>query len=138
MIREASIFDLKKMNEEDQRAYGLRVLTMRRWPRGISRGLVSIWLPSAGPSVDLLSLHRQGLISWDEFLAAYTQEQAQQELCSVTTYDSIKPSKITLHCSPITYLARLAASQTVTLLCWEKTECHRFMLKELVEQEIRR
>ena len=55
MIQEASIAALKKLPREEHATYGRRILVMRRWPRGLSWHDIDLWLPSAGPSEELLA-----------------------------------------------------------------------------------
>ncbi len=130
MICEASIYTLKKLSSEDLRSYGVRVLTMRRWPRGIAHKDLDFWLPSAGPSMELLVALHTKVLMWDRFLARYLEEQEQQESCRVVSYEQNLSHSETYTCRSLDYLARLENERgTVTVLCWEQDErCHRFTL----------
>ncbi|SRR5579884_856113 len=130
MFKEASIYTLKKLTEAERKAYGLRVLTMRRWPRGIRKSDIDVWVPSAGPSVDLLLALRTEALPWEEFLARYLEEQERQERCRVISYESEIPRPIVYERRPLDVLLQLAQGQgAITLLCWEQgTQCHRFAL----------
>jgi hypothetical protein len=68
MFREASVYALKRLSQEERAVYGLRVLTMHKWPRGVRRSDIDVWMPGAGPSIELLTAyhikkHRLGGIS---------------------------------------------------------------------------
>ncbi len=132
MIREASIYTLKKLSSEDLRSYGVRVLTMRRWPRGIAHKDLDFWLPSAGPSMELLVALHTKVLTWDQFLARYLEEQEQQESCRVVSYERDMSHSETYACRSLDYLAHLVQErEIVTLLCWEQDEhCHRFALAQ--------
>jgi len=136
MIREACIYALKRLPEEEQRPYGIRVLTMRRWPRGVRRKDIDLWVPSAGPSVELLAALHTGQMTWDLFLARYAQEQERQRRCHVITYEQGGPLPRDYTCSSLDHLSRLECERgIVTVLCWEpNARCHRFLLKSLLEQ----
>lgn len=130
MIREASIYALKRLGDEDLNAYGLRVLTMRRWPQGIRRSDIDLWVPSAGPTPELLLAYRTGKVSWDQFLIRYLQEQEREARCRVVSYEHDTPERHEHACRSLDYLAQLAQERgTITVLCWEQNEhCHRFAL----------
>ncbi|SRR5579883_73883 len=131
MFKEASVYTLKQLTETERHAYGLRVLTMRRWPRGIRKSDIDVWVPSAGPSVALLLALRAEALPWEEFLARYLEEQERQECCQVISYESSGASQRTLHGRrSLDVLMQLAGERgIITLLCWEQgTQCHRFAL----------
>jgi uncharacterized protein YeaO (DUF488 family) len=141
MIREASTTTLKSLSPEQRASYGLCVLTMRKWPRGLGWNKVNMWIKTAAPSERLLSEWQRGVIGWDMFLACYRAEQA----CYLTTIVTRQgqASKY-VQCSPVAYLARIAQHMPVTVLCWEREicpdethpRCHRFELVKLIEQEM--
>jgi len=136
MIREASIYALKKLPEEEQRSYGIRVLTMRRWPRGVGQKDIDLWMPSAGPSEELLAAVQACIISWDVFLAQYRQEQQHQFAYVVRSYGDGYTEKLTSTGRSIDYLRRLEQQQgVITVCCWERDVlCHRFTLVQLIEE----
>lgn len=121
---------LKRLADAEQKAYGLRVLTMRRWPRGVRRSDIDIWIPSAGPSVELLLALHAGDLLWEQFLARYLEEQERQERCQVISYERGIPQPISYEKRSLDILMQLADERgTMTLLCWEQgTQCHRFAL----------
>ncbi len=97
---------------------GLRVLTTRYWPRGIRREKVDRYLPSLGPSRDLLHAFKASVIDWHEFRNRY--------LLEVESPKAIEE---------IEMLAEQSATATVTVMCVCKddSQCHRRLLKELIQ-----
>jgi|SRR5579883_1285414 len=140
-LQHASVFDLRgKAPEEAQVAYGLRILVMRQWPRGISRRNLDLWVPDAGPSKDLLRRYHGQDLDWEQFRAAYRQEQAEARGGRLFVYprsaaiDRIE-SRYTVR--PVALLAWYARRQPVTLLCWERTgNCHRTVLLDLIASAV--
>ncbi len=136
MYQEASVYTLRKLSTAEQQPYGLRVLTMRRWPRGIRRLDIDLWIPSAGPSIDLLAALHMGAIGWEMFLLRYCEEQEQQQSCRVVSYDEQgKPVSRDYPHRSLDHLQNLERQRgIVTLLCWESGPlCHRHTLKRLAE-----
>lgn len=141
-IKEARIYDVKKM--PDQSVYGLRVLTMRKWPQGFSRKHVDVWLPDAGPSVELLSAYRNNPLSWSwaQFAKNYEYEQKHQQTCRIVRYvNGERVSDEPVSRSPLNVLRELEeAFGTVTVMCWEDTKdqdvkmCHRHLLVAMCEK----
>jgi uncharacterized protein YeaO (DUF488 family) len=136
MINEASVYAVKKMSPEAQQSLGLRVLIMRRWPRGIARQTVNVWLPDAGPSVELLSAYNDGLVLWDEFETRYRQEQESltycRTYCRMVTYAGKRiVSDAWVPLSPMQVLRDLEQQYgTVTVMCRERVgeHCHRHIV----------
>ena len=136
MIREASIYALKRLSSEERSLYGLRVLTTRKWLRGVRKEDIDVWLPSAGPSIEVLQAWHAGKASWRDFLVIYQMAQEMQQSCRAISYSSDGQRSEQEHpVSSITYLRELEHEQgTITLLCWETgPHCHRHTLKALVE-----
>jgi uncharacterized protein YeaO (DUF488 family) len=139
-IQEARIYDTRVLSVARQREkYGLRVLTTRKWLQGISKRDIDIWLPDAGPSLQLLEAWRKQEIIWNLFVAVYEQEQRACKQCRPVHYvDGAKVSPVghVLY-SPVRYLARLASEQVVTVMCWEQGEqCHRHTMVRLVQEQL--
>jgi uncharacterized protein YeaO (DUF488 family) len=134
MITEASVYAAKKMSPEAQQSLGLRVLIMRRWPRGIARQAVNVWVPDAGPSVELLSAYNDGSVEWDEFEVRYRQEQEVSASCRVVTYageNIVSDTREQL--SPMQVLRALERQHgTVTVMCRERAgeHCHRYIVAQ--------
>jgi uncharacterized protein YeaO (DUF488 family) len=138
MIREASIYALKKLSEEERKPYGLRVLTMRKWPRAVRRSDIDRWMPSAGPSIELLMAFHMRSIVWEEFLALYQVEQQNQRTCHIVTYGECgQPKQDDYPCRSLDHLKLLEQRHgTITVLCWENGPlCHRYSLMELLRNE---
>lgn len=136
MIREASIYTLVKLSEEERKPYGLRVLTMRKWPRGIRRSDIDVWMPSAGPTIELLTAYHIRSIVWEEFLTRYRLEQQRQNACRTVTYMAGQPKQEIFPRGSIDHLKLLEKQYgTVTILCWENGPlCHRYTLVELLQE----
>lgn len=137
-IRTDSVYAFRKVPAEERRAYGTRVLIMRKWPRGIRKTDVNIWLPSAAPSPAALDAWHAKNITWETFLQLYRQEQLTSTSCHVITYSGKEhePSARDYPHSSIEHLRQLEKQYgTITLLCWEQEEanCHRATLKGLVK-----
>lgn len=136
MIREASIYTLKKLSEEERKPYGLRVLTMRKWPRGVRRDNIDVWVPSAGPTIELLTAYHTRSIVWEEFLTLYRLDQQSQRTCRVVTYEGGQPRQEDFPYRSLDHLKLLERQYgTVTVLCWENGPlCHRYTLVELLQE----
>ncbi|MBO0783905.1 MAG: DUF488 family protein [Ktedonobacteraceae bacterium] len=116
MIRTASVYHLKRLPDVEQAAYGLRVLVMRRWPRGIARSLIDRWMPDAAPSSELLDAYRAGCLPWQDFATAY---------------------RAGLSISLLEQLCQMEQDHgTLTVLCWEPDgqPCHRYLLQQALEE----
>jgi uncharacterized protein YeaO (DUF488 family) len=141
MFKEASVYAFKRFSERERAACGLRVLIMRRWPRGISRQQIDLWVPSAAPELVLLRAYRDGCIPWNEVAKVYRINLQMTHDCAVYDYRGEgMPRLFHVAQGPLALLHDLEHEHgTVTLLCWEQEgPCHRFVLKELLEQEGRR
>ncbi len=126
MIKTKSVYDPKEPSD------GLRILIMRKWPRGISREQVDVRLRGLAPSQELLNdvnrAKKQGTLGefWPEFEKRYLDELTG------------KPEEVD-------ELRRIISNEpVVTLLCWERGAsedhvlCHRRLLKEYLEGTRRR
>ena len=77
VIRIANVNDLPGPEE------GLRVLVTRKWPRGIPKDAIDLWVKDLGGTPDLLKEYKKGKISQAGFQARYmaeTSEPGRQEL----------------------------------------------------------
>jgi uncharacterized protein YeaO (DUF488 family) len=115
MLQHASVYDRDRPLEND----GLRVLIMRRWPRGIRRERVGVWLKDAGPSLGLLHAYSHDQLGWAEFERRYRAEILDE-----------RPEVI----QQLLELER--EHGLITLLCRERVpptqQCHREILLDLV------
>ena len=106
----------KRIYEPADPTDGHRLLTMRRWPRGIKKTAVDSWEPNLGPSLPLLTDYRQGKIAWPALAKRYRQEMAGRPEALANAAALAKAGDVTLLCS-----------------CPDETQCHRTLLKEILE-----
>jgi uncharacterized protein YeaO (DUF488 family) len=99
---------------------GVRVLTTNYWPRGVSRERAGTYMRVLSPSRELLRAYKDGVIGWPEYEPRYLEEMAGEAPRTA-----------------IRELAARAASETVTVMCTCKddAQCHRRLLRELIERE---
>lgn len=97
---------------------GTRILVMRKWPQGIGweKDKIDMRLKELGPGKELLDDYNNKRISFPVYTKRYFEEMKLQK-------------------DKIMELVELSRKKTITLLCWEKSdvECHRRLLKELIE-----
>ena len=107
----------KRVYEPLEPSDGFRLLVMRLWPRGVSKGAVHAWEPDLGPSRDLLTAYRRGKVGWEEFARRYTEEVRDKPdiLKKVQSLEE-EHGQVTLLCS-----------------CPQEGRCHRGVLKGLLE-----
>ena len=106
----------KSVYDPPEPSDGRRVLVMTLWPRGISKGKVDEWRKELGTPRDLIRRKKEGKVTWNRFASEYRKSLKGKE-------------------GSLRELAELSRKGTVTLLCTEKdpAECHRSVLKEVVE-----
>ncbi len=102
-------FRIKRIYEPPAKGDGLRVLVDRLWPRGIGKekARIDLWLKEISPSDGLRRLVHGDPTKWDEFVAAYRRELAQE------------PAK-----TAAADLRKRAESRPVTLLYAARDETH--------------
>jgi uncharacterized protein YeaO (DUF488 family) len=124
MARAPGLIDTKRWNDPVGRNEGRRVLVCRYRPRGVRKDEETWdeWNPSLGPSRDLHAAFygKHGPpIGWTEYRRRYLAEMR-------SAADAIGA-----------LAARVAAGETVTLLCssacHDPERCHRTLLKQLIE-----
>jgi uncharacterized protein YeaO (DUF488 family) len=100
---------------------GVRILTTNYWPRGISRERAGTYKRVLGPSRELLRGFKDGAVDWPEYERRYLAEMEG---------DTQR--------AEIDELARIATTETITVMCVCKTDdqCHRRLLKRLIEQRM--
>lgn len=109
------------------KAEGLRVGTVRRPPRGVSkrefgsRDFYDVWLPNLAPSEELLkrALQAKDERAWRSFARSYRAEMKHPEARRV-----------------LDLLAALSqeADFSVGCYCTDENRCHRSILRELLEE----
>lgn len=119
----------RRWNDPAEPGDGTRLLVTRYRPRGLrkSEETWSEWQPDLGPSVELhAAAYGKGvlMIPWPTYRLRYLTEMRRQRDLVARLAD------------------RVAAGETITLLCSNacdrESRCHRTLLKELVEAELRR
>ena len=112
----------KSIYEPASPSDGVRVLTTNYWPRGISRERAGIYRRVLGPSRDLLHAFKQGRIDWETYRGRYLAEMASADAQM-----------------EIGRLADLARGEVVTVMCVcrDEQQCHRSLLRELINEKLR-
>jgi uncharacterized protein YeaO (DUF488 family) len=108
---------------------GLRILISRFRGRGLPSSQYDVWMPSLGPSEELLRAILSGGINWKTYTKRYKKElflDGPIDARSKTIKNHGQKSTLRL-------LKALSAKQNVTLLCQcaeDAAECHRFILEK--------
>ena len=114
-------------------ADGLRILATRFRGRGLPASRYDAWMPSLGPSEQLLKAVLSGRIDWKTFTKRYREElylDGPIDNRSETIKNHGQKSTLRL-------LKALSDKQNVTLMCHcdeDATECHRFLLLKEVQR----
>ena len=111
---------------------GLRILATRFRGRGMSSDRYDVWMPSLGPSEELLEKVMKGRITWAQFTKAF-----QSELFEDGPVDK-RSKTIKNHGQKFTLrlIKQLAETGNVTLMCHcdeDQQQCHRHILKKVIE-----
>jgi uncharacterized protein YeaO (DUF488 family) len=109
----------KTVYDKPEPSDGVRVLVMRLWPRGVSKGEVDLWIKEVGTEKELIKLWKAGKLTWKEYSKRY--------LASLKGKESV-----------LDELAARSKRETITLLCVEKDpeNCHRSLLKQQIEKRL--
>lgn len=115
----------------EPRRDGLRILAARFRGRGLASNRYDVWMPSLGPSEELLRRVLGGTITWAAFLREFRKELMMPAAVDARNR-SIKNhgQKFTLR-----LIKRLAEQGPVTLMCHcDETaeQCHRYELQKLI------
>ena len=113
----------KSVRDKPEKSDGERILVTRYWPRPFSKKQlkISCRLKNLAPGEELLKDWKGGIITWDEYKKRFLKEISQQ--------------LETLEC-----VTKKAVRETITLICIEREgnpHCHRPILKELIERELK-
>ena len=111
---------------------GLRILATRFRGRGMPSDRYDVWMPSLGPSEELLEKVLKGRITWAQFTKAF-----QDELFEDGPIDK-RSKTIKNHGQKFTLrlIKQLAETGNVTLMCHcdeDEQQCHRHILKKVIE-----
>ena len=117
----------KRWNDPAEAGDGFRLLVCRIRPRGVAHSAETWdeWWPDLGPSRELLACFRGKAgpsLEWDDYVPRYFEEmRGPAQLWRIRAL-----------------AARLAAGETVTLLCssacTDPARCHRTLLARLIER----
>jgi uncharacterized protein YeaO (DUF488 family) len=130
MIRTKSI-----LSPIDRRRDGLRILATRFRGRGMPSARYDVWMPSLGPSEQLLRRIQAGRLTWRQFCQEYRRELFMDGPIDARSR-SIKNhgQKFTLR-----LIQQLGRRQPVTLMCHcaeDETHCHRHELRKTLRGRI--
>jgi uncharacterized protein YeaO (DUF488 family) len=111
----------KSIYEPAEPTDGWRILTTNYWPRGISKERAGTYKRVLAPSRPLLRAFKDGEIDWAAYEVRYREEMREAE-----------------RLAEIASIALMARTDTVTVMCTCKDEaqCHRRLLRELIEQHL--
>jgi len=115
----------------DRDGDGLRILATRFRGRGMSTDRYDVWMPSLGPSEQLLQAVQSGQQSWAQFSREFLKE-----LFMDGPIDS-RSKTIKNHGQKFTLrlIKDLARKGNVTLMCHcaeDQQQCHRHLLQRLI------
>ncbi|MBY0495925.1 MAG: DUF488 family protein [Cyanobacteria bacterium] len=117
----------RSVQSEIRKDDGLRILATRFRGRGLPSSKYDVWMPSLGPSEQLLKAVMGGAIEWKTFVKRYRDElylDGPIDERSETIKNHGQKSTLRL-------LRALGQKQHITLLCHcveDAKECHRFLL----------
>lgn len=112
---------------------GLRILATRFRGRGLAATRYDVWMPSLGPSEQLLKAVLAGTIDWKTFARRYREElylDGPIDDRSATIKNHGQKSTLRL-------LKALGEKQHLTLMCHcdeDATQCHRFLLMKEISR----
>lgn len=108
---------------------GLRILVTRQRGRRMKRSRYDLWLPSLGPSEDLLADY--GRVSWAEFSRRYREELWTGGVVDERNHTTKNHGQKGL----LRTLRYLSRRQRITLMCHcdeDENQCHRHLLKAML------
>jgi uncharacterized protein YeaO (DUF488 family) len=125
MLKTKSVYS--KASEHD----GLRILATRFRGRGMSANLYDVWMPSLGPSEQLLKAVLAGKVTWTTFTRDFKKElflDGAIDARNLTIKNHGQKSTLRL-------VKAMAREGNVTLMCHcdeDAKQCHRHILRELI------
>lgn len=104
----------KRVYDPAEKTDGTRVLVMRRWPRGIKKSAVDLWLKELGAELGNLRAFKAGRLGWPEMRRRYRAGLAREPAASA-----------------LRKLRAMARRGRVTVLCScaDEKRCHRSLLR---------
>ena len=125
MLKTKSVYS--KAAEHD----GLRILATRFRGRGMSSNLYDVWMPSLGPSEQLLKAVLAGEITWTTFTRDFKKELFLDGAIDARN----RTIKNHGQKSTLRLIKAMAREGNVTLMCHcdeDAKQCHRHILRELI------
>lgn len=125
MLKTKSVYS--PVSEND----GLRILASRFRGRGMSSSLYDVWMPSLGPSEQLLKAAQAGKITWPAFTRDFKKElffDGPLDARNRTIKNHGQKSALRL-------IKAMAREGNITLMCHcdeDAKQCHRYILRELI------
>lgn len=119
----------KSITTAIESADGLRVLVARFRGHRVPKSRYDLWLPSLGPSEELLKQFLGGEIAWGKFSSEYRRELWLDGGADKRNHTIKNHGQKGL----LRMLKYLATKQPVTLLCHcaeEEKHCHRHLLRQ--------
>jgi uncharacterized protein YeaO (DUF488 family) len=110
---------------------GLRILATRFRGRGMSNALYDVWMPSLGPSEQLLKAVQAEKITWP----AFTREFKKELFLDGPVDSRNRTIKNHGQKSTLRLIKAMAREGNVTLMCHcdeDAEQCHRHILKQLI------
>ena len=110
---------------------GLRILATRFRGRGLSSTLYDVWMPSLGPSEQLLKAVQSGKVTWAAFRRDFKKELFLDGVVDARN----RTIKNHGQKSTLRLIKAMAREGNVTLMCHcaeDATQCHRHILRELI------
>ena len=125
MLKTKSVYSPAAEND------GLRILATRFRGRGMPTNLYDVWMPSLGPSEQLLKAVQAGKTTW----AAFTRDFKKELFLDGAIDSRNRTIKNHGQKSTLRLIKALAREGNVTLMCHcdeNAKQCHRHILRELI------
>ena len=125
MLKTKSVYSALAEND------GLRILATRFRGRGMATNLYDVWMPSLGPSEQLLKAMQAGRMTWPAFTRDFKKElflDGGVDARNRTIKNHGQKSTLRL-------IKAMAREGNVTLMCHcdeDAKQCHRYILRELI------
>jgi uncharacterized protein YeaO (DUF488 family) len=127
MLKTRSVWSEPKQDD------GLRILATRFRGRGLPASRYDVWMPSLGPSEELLKAVQSSEIDWKTFTKRYREEL----FLDGPIDDRSETIKNHGQKSTLRLIRALSEQQNVTLMCHcdeDTTQCHRFLLHKEIQK----
>lgn len=105
-----------KVAKIDTSNYCLAAITRAKTPTWFEKPC--LWMPQYAPSWDLLNDWKQGLITWEEYTERYNKEMNLPYSACIIKHEINETMAL--------------MNKDIILLCYEKSQCHRFLLGDAI------